>query len=584
MVAVEHIHYDAQGNELIVEIAASPVFDDKNNVIQIIEVLRDITRRKRTEEELQKAKKALHSKVAERTADLIVEIIDHQKTNAELHKSMKQLDERVKKLNFLYSLSHLVDKLDYSLEEMLQQTVELMPQAWQYPETTCARITLKSKEFKTANYRETDWKQTCPLIVHGQREGEIAVFYLEKQPMLADGPFSREEGQLLFSVAERLGKRIAHKWVEIALQKSEQRFRNLVENSIIGISIFQGNQVVYQNPTQEKLLGPLPRKFLLTDWENIHPDDVEKVRENYQKIVSGDNQTLDMDFRFYPPGKESNKVDLKWVYCQTTLIEYQGVESILVHMMDITRAKELERIVTIQDKMGSLGRIATGIAHEIRNPLSTINVYLSTLKRITPEEQAQSPLKDISSVISEMEKASHKIETVIKRVMDFARPGMSRAQWASVNQCVSTAIDLSATTLRKAGVVLETTLDNTLPECYLDSQLIEQVLLNLITNAVEALKEHNGEKRIHVVTAVTKGKTHSISITVSDSGPGVPNELKNKIFEPFFTTKHYGSGIGLTLCQRIVSDHSGNLDVATNPKGGADFIVELPVTKRATNR
>jgi len=583
IITVEHTHIDALGNELIVEIAASPVFDDKNNVIQIIETQRDITKGKQTEKELLEAKKDLRTKAAERTADLIVEIINHEKTNAELQKSMKQLDERVKELNCLYGLSHLFNKSECSLEEMLQQTAELIPNSWQYPEITCVRITLKDKEFKTANYQETAWKQTSPIIVQGQRDGAIEVCYLEERPTLVDGPFSREEVQLLFSVAERLGKKIAHKRVEIALQKSEQRFRSLVENSIIGISIFQGNQVVYQNPTQENLLGPLPRKSLLTDWENIHPDDVEKVRENYQKIVAGENQTLDMDFRFYPPGRKQNKVDMKWVYCQTTKIEYQGVESILVHMMDITRAKELERIVTIQDKMGSLGRIATGIAHEIRNPLSTINVYLSALKRITPEKQAKPATQDISDVIAEMEKASHKIESVVKRVMDFARPGLSKVQLTSANQCIKRAIDLSTTTLRKSGVTLETSLDDNLPKCYLDSQLIEQLMLNLITNAVEALKEHDNEKIIKITTSIKK-KNKFITITVSDSGPGVPHELKDKIFEPFFTTKHYGSGVGLTLCQRIASDHHGHLDVATNSKGGADFIVELPVKKKATNR
>ena len=263
---VEHTHFDAQGNELIVEITAAPVFDDKNNVIQIIETQRDITKDKQAEKELLQAKKDLRARAAERTADLIVEIFRHQKTNAELHKSMKQLDDRVKELHCLYDLSHLFNKSECSLGEMLQQTAELIPKSWQYPEITCVRIALEGKEFKTANFQETAWKLTSPVIVRGQPDGAIDVCYLEERPTLADGPFSREEVELLFSVAEQLGKRITHKRVEIALQKSEQRFRSLVENSIIGISIFQGNQVVYQNPKQEKLLGPLPRKSLLTDW------------------------------------------------------------------------------------------------------------------------------------------------------------------------------------------------------------------------------------------------------------------------------------------------------------------------------
>ena len=128
-------------------------------------------------------------------------------------------------------------------------------------------------------------------------------------------------------------------------------------------------------------------------------------------------------------------------------------------------------------------------------------------------------------------------------------------------------------------------LDETLPECYMDCQLIEQVVLNLITNAREELIECQGEKHLEIQTELRhhhNGKTF-IVITVADSGPGVSVQVRNKIFDPFYTTKQYGSGIGLSICHRIISDHDGFLHIATSRWGGAMFTAEFPVKIKVEN-
>jgi C4-dicarboxylate-specific signal transduction histidine kinase len=267
-------------------------------------------------------------------------------------------------------------------------------------------------------------------------------------------------------------------------------------------------------------------------------------------------------------------------------IAFNGKEYHCIFARDITERRELEGLVAIQDKMGSLGRVAAGIAHEIRNPLSTINVYLSTLKRLLEGENfATSNLTNIKEAITEMDTASHKIETVVKRVMDFSKPSQHKMQLLNVNRCVRDAVDLSAVTLRKSGVAWELQLQENLPECYLDCQLIEQVVLNLITNAIEELAESQGDRQLLVKTAEKRRDDGDlfVEITVADSGAGVVPELRDKIFDPFFTTKHYGSGIGLSICHRIISDHHGSLHVLTSKWGGALFAAEFPVKKEAAN-
>jgi len=363
------------------------------------------------------------------------------------------------------------------------------------------------------------------------------------------------------------------KRAEETLLESEQSFRDLVENSLTGISIIQDNQIVYQNTEQQRLLVPLPELLNLMDFEGIHSDDIEKVKQFYQKIISGEVRTLDTDFRFYPEGKIDSRVDMKWVYCRASLIQYQGKDAVLVNMMDMTKAKELEHLLIIQDKMSSLGRVAAGIAHEIRNPLSGINIYLSTLQKIYDRADG---LDKIKGILGQLQSASSKIESVIKRVMDFSKPSEPNFVMTDINEPIEEAINLSSVTLRKSGVKLEKTLAEDLPPCHADRQLIEEVILNLITNAAEAMKDMEGGKRIEVTSSMGNKR---ILVKVSDSGPGISSNLKGKIFDPFYTTKDGSTGIGLSLSHRVITDHGGSLSVGPSKWGGAEFIIEIPMEK-----
>jgi signal transduction histidine kinase len=310
-----------------------------------------------------------------------------------------------------------------------------------------------------------------------------------------------------------------------------------VENSLTGISIVQDGQIVYQNLQQERLLGPLPRPIKFKDTESIHPDDVEKVNAFYQSISSGKLPIGAMDFSFYPPGEKASRSNMKWVHCQANLIEYLGKDAILVNIMDMTQAKELEHLLTIQDKMASLGRVAAGIAHEIRNPLSGINIYLNTLHKLHHKYGSEEKVKQI---LEQIQSASRKIESVIRRVMDFAKPGEPKLALTDINQPISEAIKLTAVTFRKSGINLEKVLADKLPSTYVDSNLIEEVVLNLLNNAAEAMKTMAEGKKIVVTTAA---ENDHIIVRVSDSGPGVPSEIRDQIFDPYFTTRSEGTGI-----------------------------------------
>ena len=399
----------------------------------------------------------------------------------------------------------------------------------------------------------------------------------------------RDELRMLFG-EEGKSVEVVGSWTDItdmketeeALRKSEQQFRDLIENSPVGISIIQESRIVYQNPEQKKIYSLSSESSILNFMEYVHPDDLEKVKDAYENIVSGDPDSVEVDFRFYPPDSNGNKADLRWFQCRVIRFQYQGQDALLLNAVDISEAKQLEHQLLIKNKMLSLGRVAAGIAHEIRNPLTGINTYLYTIEEFCDADNLGSEeMEIIRQIITQIQVASNKIESVIKRVMDFSKPGAPKMVRTNINESLEEAIKLSSVTMRKNDVKIEKSLAPQLPKCYADPQLIEQVVLNLITNAAKAMENSNGNKCVEIKSSA---KNNTLCIQVADSGPGVPEEFREKIFDPFFTTKDDGSGIGLNIAQRIVADHNGSITLVSSRWGGAEFKIELPIERRISSR
>jgi len=371
----------------------------------------------------------------------------------------------------------------------------------------------------------------------------------------------------------------ARKSSEIALRESESRFRALVENSLIGICIIQKNRIIYQNPQNRSLFSAAADTPLNRLINYVHPDDTQIVIDAYSDLISGRQVSVEEEFRFFPRGQEDNDAEMCWVQCRASVFQYRGEDAILINMMNITRSKELEQILRLKSKMISLGRVAAGIAHEIRNPLTGINSYLYTMEDLfDAEELSDADLHMMKSIVEQMQLASNKIESVIKRVLDFSRPGAPSMTLITANDPLQEALSLSAVSLRKKGIEIRTDLATDLPQCYGDAHLIEQVILNMIDNAVKAMeKKSQADKTLRLRSW---SRDNSVFLSVSDTGSGIPLALREKIFDPFFTTDSDGSGIGLAIAQRIIHDHNGTIRVSGNEWGGAEFTIELPIEKR----
>jgi len=377
-------------------------------------------------------------------------------------------------------------------------------------------------------------------------------------------------------IADHVAVALAQHLAKEALRESEDRFRSLVENAPVGILIVRKGRIVFKNPALCRLFGEIPERTRFRDLGSVHPEDMEKFERLCEVVERAEAGWQDMDLRFSLPEGDAGQKTIRWVYCRIGQTEYRGGTAVLVVLDDMTRMKDLEQIVSTREKLSIIGQMAAGIAHEIRNPLSGININVSTLEHVVRNLEGVSPQErgKLGEIVSQAKTASDKIATVIRRVMDFSKPVPPRLDRVDVNQVIREALEFSSATLRKSGIEVGTSLLPGLPKCTADPRLLEQVLLNLITNAVQALENVEGRKRLGVVSVLEAG---AVLIRVFDNGPGVPAHLREKIFDPFYTTRKTGHGIGLSFSHRVIENHGGTLSASGNDWGGAEFRIALPV-------
>jgi signal transduction histidine kinase len=241
---------------------------------------------------------------------------------------------------------------------------------------------------------------------------------------------------------------------------------------------------------------------------------------------------------------------------------------VLVYMRDITEGKRLREQLLQAEKMTMMGRLAAGIAHEIRNPLSALTLNLQYLvQKLDP----QAPLHEYAA---EGLEGARRVDTVVESTLALARVTPPLLQRRDLNSLVVESIGFLRFSLRQKGVTLETDLAPDLPAVMADAKQLEQAVLNVVQNAIDATPE-NG--RVTVSTAHGPGPDERVVLAVRDSGAGISPDLRDRLFEDFFTTKAGGTGIGLALSKQIVVKHHGQIQVDTAAGGGTIIRIVLPV-------
>jgi PAS domain S-box-containing protein len=225
------------------------------------------------------------------------------------------------------------------------------------------------------------------------------------------------------------------------------------------------------------------------------------------------------------------------------------------------------------EKMAALGQTISGVAHELNNPLATI---ISWSERLSQRSELEEPVRrGLETILSESERAAR----IVRNLLTFARKRQTTRAMVDVNQVVRETLALRAYEQRITNIDVVDALAAGLPQVFADGHQVQQVLLNLVINAEQAMLAANGRGTI-VVRTWHDADQESVILEINDDGPGIPDELQPKIFDPFFTTKEVGkgTGLGLTVAYAIVQEHGGRIRLESYPGVGASFYVELPVT------
>jgi len=217
------------------------------------------------------------------------------------------------------------------------------------------------------------------------------------------------------------------------------------------------------------------------------------------------------------------------------------------------------------DRLATVGRLAAHVAHEIRNPLATIGGFTHGILK-SPTDAAR-VARNARIILEEVER----LEQILANVMNFSRPGEPLLRTRCANETVEAVCAFHENAFAERSVVVHKALDPSCPEQQYDPDQIRQVLLNLIQNALDAMP-NGGE-----LTVETQNRGDHVRIVVSDTGEGMSREVIDTLFQPFYTTKVGGTGLGLSVSQKIIRDHGGRIAVVSEPGRGSSFTVSLPV-------
>jgi len=374
---------------------------------------------------------------------------------------------------------------------------------------------------------------------------------------------------------------------ESALRASEERFRH-VANMMPGVvwTAAPDGTITFANDRWYAYTGLAPAQNA-RDWPRLvlHPDDYETCAEQWTKSlregkeyeIEVRNRRYDGEYRWWLtraiPVKDPGAHVLMWYGFSTDIHDIKQSKEALRQSEEKLRqqAHELEQQLIASGRLVSLGEITASMAHEFNNPLGIVMGFAQDL---LSETDPSSPQYQSLKIIDEETK---RCQRIIQELLEFARPRSTELTLTDIKETVGKTLNLITNHLYKQKIEAATLVDENLPKISADPQQLEQVLVNLYLNAIGAMPD-GGKLIVEANTEPVDGTDRMVVITVADTGFGIEKNDLPKIFQPFFTAKKgRGLGLGLPICQRIVKNHGGRIDVESQPGHGTTFKLYLPV-------
>lgn len=328
-------------------------------------------------------------------------------------------------------------------------------------------------------------------------------------------------------------------------------------------------RILYESPATTRLLGykgPHVAQSVLNRW--AEPAD----RDAYLRRLRSARSVEALEVRF-------RKADGTEFPCAVSsrLLKFRGEEVIVSGLFDLTELRAARAEVAQQRellersaRLSAMGELLAGISHELNNPLSVLVVQAAAMEETATDERSARRASRIS-------RAADRCARIVKSFLAMARQEPAEMAPVDLNTVIEDALEITAYSLRTSGIDVSLHLAKSLPAVLGDADQLRQVLTNLMVNAHHALQPIDGPRRL-LITSRYRKQAGKVIVKVKDNGPGVPLESRSRIFEPLFTTKEVGvgTGMGLSLCHRIMEGHRGSIALESGHDSGAVFVLKLP--------
>ncbi len=343
------------------------------------------------------------------------------------------------------------------------------------------------------------------------------------------------------------------------IEESEKRYAALVEQSRDGVAIVVQGTVRFANQRLLEMLGHRDLRQLAHAGLAFLPE--EARRQVLEPPPSGASMPLVLQ----PPHGQEIEAELDVVPGT-----YEGQAALFLYLRDVSEKRRLERHLQRVDKLTSLGQLSSGIAHEIRTPLGSIQLNLDHLLQCTQLTSEQ------RHVVESSMEAVKRISSIVQRTLDFARPAEPSFEPTHLPQVVDNVLKMMATNLRRARVTVSEEWEEGLPRIQADRSQLSQAFVNIVLNALQAMPR-GGQLRVWG-RRLRQGQAGLVEVGFQDTGVGIAPENLRRVFDPFFTTKHEGVGLGLSVVHRIMESHRATIDISSTSGKGTTVRVHFPVS------
>jgi signal transduction histidine kinase len=362
-------------------------------------------------------------------------------------------------------------------------------------------------------------------------------------------------------------KRITKTELEYTLEKLEKQlawYKSFFDNATDAVFIVQPEtwSILDANDYAAVLLN--------TKKENLLGSQLPQFRRIFKLLKKTNSPIVLSELSLESPLGNSIMLEVS-----ARFVKYNDDDLIHAIARDVSEQHALTDKLVQADKLVLLGQLSAGVTHEIRNPLAAVNLNLQILKRRLDENAPE------QAYIKTALQGVDRISRIVEVTLNFSRPAMPDIQGVQLNSLIPQSLELTSAILRKKDIAVNLDFDDTLPAVAADAKQIQQVLINLITNAADAIKSKGIiDIKTFIEKASRMGESDFVVISIRDDGAGIPPEDISKIFNPFFTRKAEGTGLGLPITQRILHQHNGIIDVESLYGSGTTFYVKLPLPRK----